>query len=135
MKGGKDPRTQRALHSPVLYTCSSSTIPSLPPPNTTMSSLMATARWPWRGRGTGPDQPTTRFQRGCKSTAGELAGVKGKGEKEGCIHVNAEFQRISRRDKKAFLSDKCKESSANLWKQLSQQAQPHWWPHSSGLLT
>lgn len=74
MEGGKDPRTQRALHSPVLYTCSSSTIPSLPPPNTTMSSLMATARWPWRGRGTGPDQPTTRFQRGCRSTAGELAG-------------------------------------------------------------
>lgn len=63
-----------ALNSPVLYTCSSSTIPSLPPPNTTMSSLMATARWPWRGRGTGPDQPTTRFQRGCRSTAGELAG-------------------------------------------------------------
>lgn len=73
-EGGKDPRTQRALHSPVLYTCSSSTIPSLPPPNTTMSSLIATARWPWRGRGTGPDQPTTRFQRGCRSTAGELAG-------------------------------------------------------------
>lgn len=85
---GKDRRTQRALHSPVLYTCSSSTIPSLPPPNTTMSSLMATARWPWRGRGTGPDQPTTRFQRGCRSTAGELAGdtaeaiVPGKGAVE-----------------------------------------------------
>lgn len=88
MEGGKDPRTQRALHSPVLYTCSSSTIPSLPPPNTTMSSLIATARWPWRGRGTGPDQPTTRFQRGCRSTAGELAGdtaeamVPGKGAVE-----------------------------------------------------
>ena len=39
--------------------------------------------------------------------------VKGKGEKEGCIHVNAEFQRISRRDKKAFLSDKCKEREEN----------------------
>lgn len=46
MEGGKDERVQRAWHSPVLYTCSSSTIPSLPPPNTTMSSLMATARWP-----------------------------------------------------------------------------------------
>lgn len=83
--GRENPRGQRALNSPVLYTCSSSTIPSLPPPNTTMSSLMATARWPWRGRGTGPDQPTTRFQRGCRSTAGELAGdtaeaiVPGKG--------------------------------------------------------
>ena len=31
--------------------------------------------------------------------------VKGKGEKERCIHLNAEFQRIARRDKKAFLSD------------------------------
>ena len=34
--------------------------------------------------------------------------VKGKGEKERCTHLNAEFQRIARRDKKAFLSDKCK---------------------------
>ena len=35
--------------------------------------------------------------------------VKGKGEKERYIHLNAEFQRIARRDKKAFLSDECKE--------------------------
>ena len=35
--------------------------------------------------------------------------MKGKGEKERCTHLNAEFQRIARRDKKAFLSDKCKE--------------------------
>ena len=35
--------------------------------------------------------------------------AKGKGEKEKCIHLNAEFQRIARRDKKAFLSDQCKE--------------------------
>ena len=35
--------------------------------------------------------------------------VKGKGEKESYIHLNAEFQRIARRDKKAFLRDKCKE--------------------------
>ena len=34
---------------------------------------------------------------------------KGKGEKERYTHLNAEFQRISRRDKKAFLSDQCKE--------------------------
>ena len=34
---------------------------------------------------------------------------KGKGEKEGYTHLNAEFQRIARRDKKAFLSDHCKE--------------------------
>ena len=36
-------------------------------------------------------------------------GKKGKGEKERCTHLNAEFQRIARRDKKAFLSDQCKE--------------------------
>ena len=35
--------------------------------------------------------------------------VKNKGEKERYKHVNAEFQRIARRDKKAFLSDQCKE--------------------------
>jgi len=35
--------------------------------------------------------------------------VKGKGEKERYKHLNAEFQRIARRDKKAFLSDQCKE--------------------------
>ena len=36
-------------------------------------------------------------------------GVKSKGEKERYKHLNAEFQRIARRDKKAFLSDQCKE--------------------------
>ena len=35
--------------------------------------------------------------------------VKGKGEKETHKHLNAEFQRIARRDKKAFFSDQCKE--------------------------
>ena len=34
--------------------------------------------------------------------------MKGKGEKERYIHLNAEFQRRARRDKKAFLSDQCK---------------------------
>ena len=34
--------------------------------------------------------------------------VKGKGEKERYPHLNAEFQRIARRDKKAFLNDQCK---------------------------
>ena len=34
--------------------------------------------------------------------------VKGKGEKERYTHLNAEFQRIVRRDKKVFLSDQCK---------------------------
>ena len=38
---------------------------------------------------------------------------KGKGEEERYIHLNAEFQRITRRDKKAFLSDQCKEKEEN----------------------
>ena len=39
--------------------------------------------------------------------------AKGKGEKESYIHLNAEFQRIARRDKKDFLSDQCKEIKEN----------------------
>ena len=39
--------------------------------------------------------------------------VKGKGEKERYTHLNAEFQRIARRDKKAFLNDQCKEIEEN----------------------
>ena len=38
---------------------------------------------------------------------------KGKGEKERYTHLNAGFQRIARRDKKAFLSDQCKEMEEN----------------------
>ena len=39
--------------------------------------------------------------------------VKGKGEKERYTHLNAEFQRIARRDKKAFLSGQCKDIEEN----------------------
>ena len=39
--------------------------------------------------------------------------AEGKGEKERYIHLNAEFQRIARRDKKAFLRDQCKEIEEN----------------------
>ena len=39
--------------------------------------------------------------------------VKGKGQIKRYIHLNAEFQRIARRDKKAFLSDQCKEIEEN----------------------
>ena len=52
--------------------------------------------------------------------------VKGKGEKERYTHLNAEFQRIARRDKKAFFSDQCKEieeknrmgKTRDLWKKI-----------------
>ena len=41
-------------------------------------------------------------------TAEKRREAKGKGEKERYTHLNAEFQRIARRDKKALLSDQCK---------------------------
>ena len=40
--------------------------------------------------------------------------MEGKGEKERYKHQNAEFQRIARRHKKAFLSDQCKETEENI---------------------
>ena len=49
----------------------------------------------------------------CLSETSQIAAkrreAKGKGEKEIYTHLNAEFQRIARRNKKAFLSDQCKE--------------------------
>ena len=45
--------------------------------------------------------------------------VKSKGEKESYTHLNAEFQRIASRDKKAFLSDQCKEIEGKIeWERL-----------------
>ena len=45
---------------------------------------------------------------------------KGKEGKERYIHLNAEFQRIARRDKKAFLSDQCKEIEETIeWEKLN----------------
>ena len=45
--------------------------------------------------------------------AEERREVKGKGEKERYIHLKAEFQRIAKRDNKAFLGDQCKEIEEN----------------------
>ena len=45
--------------------------------------------------------------------AGERRETKNKGKKEGYTHLYAEFQRIASRDKKAFLSDQCKEIEEN----------------------
>ena len=45
--------------------------------------------------------------------------AKGKGEKERYTHLNVEFQRIARRNKKAFLSDQCKEIKKTIeWERL-----------------
>jgi len=46
-------------------------------------------------------------------TAMKRRQLKAKGEKERYTHLNAEFQRIARRDKKVFLSDQCKEREEN----------------------
>ena len=46
-------------------------------------------------------------------TAMKRREAKGKGEKERYTHLNADLQRIARRDKKAFLSDQCKEIEEN----------------------
>ena len=46
-------------------------------------------------------------------TAEKRKEAKGKGEKERYIHLNVELQRIARRDKKAFLSNQCKETEEN----------------------
>ena len=45
-------------------------------------------------------------------------GAKSKGEKERYKHLNAEFQRIARRNKKAFLRDQCKERKTIEWEKL-----------------
>ena len=45
--------------------------------------------------------------------AREKREAKGKGEKESYTHLSAEFQRIAKRDKKAFLNDQCKEIEEN----------------------
>ena len=45
--------------------------------------------------------------------------MKGKGEKKRYIHLNSEFQRTARRDKKVFLSDQCKEIEKTIeWERL-----------------
>ena len=52
-------------------------------------------------------------------TAVKRRETKRKGEKERYTHMNAEFQRIARRDKKAFLSDKCKKNRKTIeWERL-----------------
>ena len=55
--------------------------------------------------------------------------VKGKGKKDRYMHLNAEFQRIAKRDKKAFLSDPCKEIEENnrMGKTRDMQMTPSLW--------
>ena len=64
-----------------------------------------------------PRKRNAKKQNGClrrlKQIAVKRREVTGKGEKERYTHLNAEFQRIARRDKKAFLSNQCKEIEEN----------------------
>ena len=73
----------------------------------------------YRKQGSRPS-PWKRNAKKAKWLSGEALQIavkrreaKSKGEKEGSKHLNAEFQRIARRDKKAFLSDQCKEIEEN----------------------
>ena len=73
----------------------------------------------YRRQGSRPS-PKKRKAKKAKWLSGEALQIavkrreaKSKGEKERYIHLNAEFQRIARRDKKAFLSDQCKEIEEN----------------------
>ena len=69
----------------------------------------------YRRQGSRPSswKRNAKKQSGCLGEALQVAvkrrEAKSKGEKERYKHLNAEFQRIARRDKKAFLSDQCKE--------------------------
>ena len=58
-------------------------------------------------------QKTKWLSEGALQTVMKTREAKGKGEKERYMHLNAEFQRIARRDKEAFLSDQCKEIEEN----------------------
>ena len=70
-----------------------------------------------QGSSPSPWKRNAKKQNGCLGEALQIAmkrrEAKNKGEKERCKHLNAKFQRIARRDKKAFFSDKCKEIEEN----------------------
>ena len=63
-----------------------------------------------------PRKRNAKKQNGClrrRQIAEKRRETKGKGEKERYTHLNAEFQRIARRDNKTFISDQCKEIEEN----------------------
>ena len=57
----------------------------------------------------------------------QLREAKSKGEKERYIHLNAEFQGIARRDKKAFLSDQCKEKRGKEQNGKDERSPQEYW--------
>ena len=70
-----------------------------------------------QGKTTIPKKPKCKKAKWLSEEALQIAQkireAKGKGEKETYNHLNAEFQRIARRDKKAFLSNQCKQTEEN----------------------
>ena len=60
-----------------------------------------------------PRKRNAKNQNGCLRRPMKRREDKSKGEKERYTHLNTEFQRIARRDKKAFLRDQCKETEEN----------------------
>ena len=76
-------------------------------------------------------QKSKRLSEKALQIAAKRREAKSKGEKERYKHLNAEFQRIARKDKKAFLSDQCREREENnrmdhkkLWKILKEMGIP-----------
>ena len=59
------------------------------------------------------DHPKKKKCKKAKWLSEKRREVKGKEEKEICIHLNAEIQRVTRRDERAFLNDQCKEIEEN----------------------
>ena len=70
-----------------------------------------------KNKNTAHHKPNQRKPKWLSGEALQIAGkrreAKSKGEKQRYNHLNAEFQRITRRDKKAFLSDQCKDIEEN----------------------
>ena len=60
-----------------------------------------------------PKKKKCKKANGCLRRPNKKRDAKNKGEKKRYTHLNAEFQRIARKDKKAFLSDQCKEIEEN----------------------
>ena len=73
---------------------------------------MDAGSWYWTGD-RDQDHPQEKLFEEALQITVKRREVKSKGEKEKHTHLNAEFQRIARRDKKAFLSDQCKKTEEN----------------------
>ena len=76
---------------------------------TTLQSIQGSRPSPWKRNA----KKAKWLSKEALQIAEKRRETKGKGEKERYTHLNAEFQRVARRDEKAFLSDQCKEIEEN----------------------